>query len=267
MQHPAYSLLRPVTESIGVVLCPNAGYSSLEGTNSWVVRAQGDPNSIVIDPGPHDEGHLNVLQANADHVGLILLTHRHQDHAGGAERFAQMTGAPVRSLDPRYCVDGSPLVDGEVVSIDGVTPTVEVVATPGHTAHSTCFFVHGKDDEVEGIITGDTILGRHTSMISETDGDLGQYIESLKLLVERGKGIPLLPGHGPDHPDTADLAARYIERREYRLKQVREALAELGPDAKVRDIVDKVYDNVDPVLRDSAEQSTRVTLRYIHEHD
>jgi len=31
--------------------------------------------------------------------------------------------------------------------------------------------------------------------------------------------------------------------------------------------VDKVYDNVDPVLRDSAEQSTRVTLRYIHEHD
>ena len=63
------------------------------------------------------------------------------------------------------------------------------------------------------------------------------------------------------------MAARYIERREYRLKQVREALAELGPDAKVRDIVDKVYDNVDPVLRGSAEQSTRVTLRYIKEHE
>ena len=75
------------------------------------------------------------------------------------------------------------------------------------------------------------------------------------------------PATARDHPDTADLAARYIERREYRLKQVREALEELGPDAKVRDIVDKVYDNVDPVLRDSAEQSTRVTLRYIKEHE
>ena len=54
MQHPAYSQLRPVTENVGVVLAPNPSYAALEGTNSWVVRGQGDPVSVVIDPGPQD---------------------------------------------------------------------------------------------------------------------------------------------------------------------------------------------------------------------
>ena len=79
MEHPAYSQLRPVTPSASVVLCPNPGYSSLEGTNSWVIRAPEDTHSIVIDPGPTDEGHLNVLNNKASEVGLVLLTHRHHN--------------------------------------------------------------------------------------------------------------------------------------------------------------------------------------------
>ena len=91
MQHPAYSQLRPVTENVGVVLAPNPSYAALEGTNSWVVRGPGDPVSVVIDPGPQDEGHLNVVHTKATgdgigvpvgdeereptaRVGLILLT-------------------------------------------------------------------------------------------------------------------------------------------------------------------------------------------------
>ena len=87
MQHPAYSQLRPVTPSAAVVLAPNPSYAALEGTNSWVIRDPEDEFSIVIDPGPEDEGHLNVLHSKAGDVGLILLTHRHPDHADGAERF------------------------------------------------------------------------------------------------------------------------------------------------------------------------------------
>ena len=97
MEHPAYSQLRPVTPSASVVLCPNPGYSSLEGTNSWVIRAPEDTHSIVIDPGPTDEGHLNVLNNKASEVGLVLLTHRHHDHADGAHRFRQLTGVAVRA--------------------------------------------------------------------------------------------------------------------------------------------------------------------------
>lgn len=73
MKHPAYSQLRPVTPNAAVVLVPNPSYAALEGTNSWVIRGEGDEASIVVDPGPADEGHLNVLQAKADKVALILL--------------------------------------------------------------------------------------------------------------------------------------------------------------------------------------------------
>ncbi len=266
MEHPAYSQLRPITPSVGVVLCPNPSYASLEGTNAYIVKAEGDQRSIVVDPGPEDEGHLNVLHRYAGDVALILLTHRHDDHADGAHRFRQMTGAPIRAVDKQYCSSGQePLVDGERINLDGITPEVEVVLTPGHTADSACFFIHPEQgsDEIEGIMTGDTIAGRHTTMISETDGDLGKYLDTLRMLGERGAGVRLLPGHGADLPDITPMVDKYIERRQLRLEQVKEVLAKLGDDATVGQIVDEIYTDVDPVLRHAAEQSTRVTLRYL----
>lgn len=266
MEHPAYSQLRPVTPSASVVLCPNPGYSSLEGTNSWVIRAPEDPRSIVIDPGPEDEGHLNVLNAKADEVALILLTHRHHDHADGATRFRQLTGAPIRAFDPSYCAKADAVVDGEIITIDGVTPQIEVVATPGHTRDSVSYFIWSgtpHESTLEGIITGDTIAGRHTTMISETDGDLGSYLESLEILERRGRNIPLLPGHGPDGEDVSWFARKYLDRREQRLAQIREVWAAQGRDISMKDLIDAIYDDVDPVLRGAAEQSTHVAIRYL----
>ncbi|WP_018297936.1 MBL fold metallo-hydrolase [Corynebacterium lubricantis] len=268
MEHPAYSQIRPVTNSVAVVLAPNPSYAALEGTNSWIIRGPEDDFSIVVDPGPEDEGHLNVLKSKAGNVGLILLTHRHHDHADGAERFRQLTGAPVRAFDPRYSFGAEPLVDGEIISIDGVTPTVEVVHTPGHTSDCVCFFVYTDEvteENLEGIMTGDTIAGRHTTMISETDGDLGAYLETLALLENRGAGVTLLPGHGAEAPDLAPFARKYIDRRNYRLEQIRSIWAERGTDVDVKTLVDEMYDDVDPVLRGAAEQSTRVTLKYLEQ--
>ena len=48
MEHPAYSQLRPVTPSAGVVLCDNPSYSALEGTNSWIIRAPGDRVVVIV---------------------------------------------------------------------------------------------------------------------------------------------------------------------------------------------------------------------------
>ncbi|MCG7232436.1 MBL fold metallo-hydrolase [Corynebacterium propinquum] len=266
MKHPAYSQLRPVTPSVGVVLCANPSYAALEGTNTWIIRAGEDDRAIVVDPGPEDEGHLNVVRGQAREVGLTLLTHRHHDHADSAERFRQLTNAPVRAFDPGYCVDGAALQDGEVISIEGVTPQVEVVHTPGHTSDCVCFFVWSStphESQLEGIITGDTIAGRHTTMISETDGDLGQYLTTLRMLQERGQGVALLPGHGPDQDNVAEWAEKYLERRQYRLEQIREIRAERGDDVDLQTLIDAMYQDVDPVLRHAAEQSTRVALRYL----
>lgn len=271
MKHPAYSQLRPVTPNVGVVLAPNPSYAALEGTNSWVIRGENDTVSVVVDPGPQDEGHLNVLNTKATEggaeIGVVLLTHRHADHANGAQRFRQISGAPVRAFDKQYCIAADELEDGEIISFEGLTPTIEVVHCPGHTSDCVAFFIHSNgstdDSDVEGIITGDTLAGRHTTMISETDGDLGAYLETLAKLRERGQDKPLLPGHGPDQPNLAEVAQKYIDRRELRLEQVKEALKKLGDDASVNEIVDEIYTDVDPVLRDAAAQSTRVTLRFL----
>ena len=86
------------------------------------------------------------------------------------------------------------------------------------------------------------------------------------MLERRGKNIPLLPGHGPDAPDLSAFARKYIDRREQRLDQIREALKKYGEDVDINTLVDAIYDDVDPVLRGAAEQSTRVALRYLKEH-
>ena len=153
-----------------------------------------------------------------------------------------------------------------MISVDGVTPKVQVVHSPGHTKDSVCFFVYThevEEGELEGIITGDTIAGRHTTMISETDGDVGEYLDTLEMLETRGKDITLLPGHGPENEDLSQFARKYIDRRNQRLEQIQQALKEHGADADINTLVDAIYDDVDPVLRGAAEQSTRVALRYL----
>lgn len=266
MEHPAYSQLRQVTASAGVVLCDNPSYTALEGTNTWIIKAPEDDRAIVVDPGPEDEGHLNVVTAKAGEVALIIVTHRHDDHADGAQRLRQLTGAPIRAFDPNYCNGAEALTDGEIIALDDVTPRLEVVHTPGHTADSTCFFVWSaepQESQLEGIITGDTIAGRHTVLLSETDGDLGDYLKTLDLLEQRGKDVTLLPGHGPDLEDTSAVARKYIDRRHHRLDQIKEVRSRLGADVDLKTLVDEMYDDVDPVLRHAAEQSTRTALKYL----
>lgn len=120
-----------------------------------------------------------------------------------------------------------------------------------------------ENSNLEGILTGDTIAGRHTVLLSETDGDLADYLKTLDLLEERGKDVALFPGHGPDLEDTSAVARKYIDRRHHRLDQIKEVRGRLGEDVDVKTLVDEMYDDVDPVLRHAAEQSTRTALKYL----
>ena len=50
----------------------------------------------------------------------MLLTHHHFDHSEVAVEFATRKGCPVRALDPAYCFNADPLVDGELIDVDGL---------------------------------------------------------------------------------------------------------------------------------------------------
>ncbi|HWD07236.1 MAG TPA: MBL fold metallo-hydrolase [Amycolatopsis sp.] len=253
MTAPAYGVLRRVSASAQVLLENNPSTMTLEGTNSWVLRASGASAAVVVDPGYHDLAHLAHLAelAAVGAVELVLLTHHHPDHAEGAPFFAERVGAPVRAFDAALCIGAEPLADGEVFRAGGLE--FRVLHTPGHTDDSVSLHVDGQ------ILTGDTILGRGTTVLK----DLGDYLRSLRTLMDLPDGTPGLPGHGPELPNLPATAREYLAHREQRLDQVRSALKVLGADASPRQVVEIVYADVDRALWVPAEQSVRAQLDYL----
>ena len=246
--------MRQVTRSAAVVLAPNPGPMTLDGTNTWVLRAPGNPQCLVVDPGPLLDEHLHAVAATGD-VALIALTHRHFDHSEGAQRLHELTGADVVSLDPSFTIGGHALTrQGETLEAAGITLTA--VHTPGHTSDSMSF--HLVEDDA--VLTGDTILGRGTTVVAHPDGILADYLESLRLLEEYGDAT-VLPGHGSELPSAGRVARDYLEHREQRLGQVRAAVA--GGALTAREVVEQVYADVDQVLWPAAELSVRAQLDYL----
>ena len=246
--------LRPVTGSAGVVLAPNPGPMTLDGTNTWVLRAAGCESAVVVDPGPAIESHLAEVAALGP-VDVVLLTHGHADHSEGARRFAELTGAPVRALDPAHRLGEQGLGEGDVVVGGGLE--LRVWATPGHTSDSLSFVL---DDAV---LTGDTVLGRGTTVVAHPDGVLGDYLDSLRRLRELG-GLTVLPGHGPELASAGAAAEHYLAHREQRLEQVRAAVAAGATTA--RQVVETVYADVDRSLWPAATLSVRAQLAHLREH-
>jgi glyoxylase-like metal-dependent hydrolase (beta-lactamase superfamily II) len=254
VEHPAYGLLRPVTETASVLLADNPGLMTLDGTNTWVLRGPGSDEIVVVDPGPDDDEHIAKI-AGLGSVALVLISHKHEDHTGGIDKIVDATGAPVRAVGSGFLRGlGGPLRDGEVIDAAGLRITV--MATPGHTADSLSFVL---DDAV---LTADTVLGRGTTVIDNEDGSLGDYLESLRRLQGLGARA-VLPGHGPDLQDLAAVTAMYLAHREERLDQVRAALRTLGEDATARQVVEHVYTDVDEKLWDAAEWSVQAQLHYL----
>jgi glyoxylase-like metal-dependent hydrolase (beta-lactamase superfamily II) len=260
MEHPAYAVARPVTPLASVLLEPNPSPMTLEGTNTWLLRGAGERACVVVDPGEDDPAHLERVAAQGP-VALILLTHHHCDHAGGARRLAGLTGAPVRALDPALVRGSEAIGDGDVVAAAGCE--LRVLATPGHTADSLSFLLDGPDAAGPAVLTGDTVLGRGTAVIAHPDGALGPYLASLRRLAELPAGTAVLPGHGPELPDAPAAARGYLAHREERLEQVRAALRTLGPGATARQVVEVVYADVDRTLWPAAEASVRAQLEHL----
>lgn len=244
------------------VLAPNPGPMTLEGTNTWVV---GDPAVgpvVVVDPGPAVPSHLDLVLATCGGpVAALVLTHRHDDHAGGAPELARRAGCGVRAADPALQRGPEGLVAGSTTAVGGGTLTV--VATPGHTSDSCSLLLRGDDGAVR-LLTGDTVLGRGTTVIAAPDGDLGAYLDSLATLhqlVQTEQVAELLPGHGPVVDEPAAWIAHYRRHREERLDQVRSALA--AGDRTVEEVVARVYAGIDPAVRPAAEQSVRAQLAHL----
>jgi len=255
-----------IAPGIRLVVAPNPGPMTLEGTNTWILGRAGGP-CVVVDPGPREEQHLREVSSVAGIVAVTVLTHRHLDHSEGLARFAELTGSGVRAADPAFALarddcDGR-LDDGFELQLDGLSLTV--LATPGHTSDSRSLLATSVDGA--WLLTGDMVLGRGTTVITHPDGDLGAYLDSLDAMlaaVREHRVGAILPGHGPVVGDPVGLLTYYREHRRQRLEQVREAVR-LGDETPAQ-VVARVYADVDRSVWPAAEQSVRAQLDYLRTH-
>ncbi|MER5841480.1 MULTISPECIES: MBL fold metallo-hydrolase [Streptomyces] len=255
----------PATARAVNVLAPNASAMTLDGTNTWILSEPGSARAVVVDPGPLDEGHLRDVVDTAERAGkrvaLTLLTHGHPDHSEGAARFAELTGTKVRALDPALRLGDEGLSGGDVVTVDGLE--LRVVPAPGHTADSLAFHLPADG----AVLTGDTVLGRGTTVVAHPDGRLGDYLDTLRrlrsLTVDDGVHT-VLPGHGPVLEDAQGAVEYYLAHRAHRLAQVETAVENGHHSAS--EVVAQVYADVDRSLWPAAELSVRAQLEYLREH-
>lgn len=252
-------------EGATCVLAGNPGPMTLDGTNTWLIAVDAE-SVVLVDPGPDDPAHLAAVeQAVAGRwVRDILLTHGHADHSAGAALFSQALCSRVRALDPAHRRGDEGLSPGEVLVHAGLE--IHVLGTPGHTADSVTLHLPQRD----ALLTGDTILGRGTTVVAYPDGRLADYLESLRRLsdlVDRVGATRVWPGHGPVLPDAATVLQAYLDHRRERLDEVREALAQLDaglPAEEVtRLVVERVYADVPRVLWPAAALSVRAQVEYL----
>nr|WP_235206320.1 MBL fold metallo-hydrolase [Actinomadura madurae] len=251
------------TERATCVLAPNPSAMTLDGTNTWIIAEPGADEAVVVDPGPKDGKHLrrvlDTVEARGLRVGLVLLTHGHPDHSAGAGKFAKLAGGKVtvRALDPAHRLGEEGLAEGDVVTTGGLE--LRIMETPGHSDDSLTFWLPADG----AVLTGDTVLGYGTTVV---EGSLGDYLTSLDRLRRFSADVEaetILPGHGPKLDDPIAALDHYIDHRRERLAQVEAAVAAGARTA--REVVERVYADVDRSLWPAAEWSVQAQLDYLRE--
>lgn len=246
------------SDLVGRVLGLNPGLMTGPGTNTYLVGRR-DP--ILIDTGAGVPDYVPLFERYLEDRGWkapsrAILTHRHVDHIGGvAQLRSRFPGLPVAKMihkDTALPEGIDDLRDGQTVQGDGVT--LVPVHTPGHASDHLCYYLV----EEKALFTGDVVLGGSTTVIPSGDGDLLDYMASLRRLL--GLDVRrIYPAHGPVIEDGPGRIREYIEHRNMREQQILDALT-----AEVRTIpemVKRIYADVSPSLHGAAAMSVESHLR------
>jgi glyoxylase-like metal-dependent hydrolase (beta-lactamase superfamily II) len=255
-----------VSPLIARVLADNPGPFTFKGTGVYVV---GGKDVAVIDPGPLVAAHVDALKRALDgkRVSHILVTHTHSDHSPAAQPLKEWSGAKTYAFGPHgsgkddgvKVEEGGDMAfmpdvrvkDGEVIEGNGFT--FECVYTPGHTSNHTCFALR----EEKALFTGDHVMGWSTTVVTPPDGDMAQYMASLKKLLVRDDAV-LYPTHGGPIRDPKPFIQAYIDHRLEREAQIVACLRD-GVDT-TPEMVARMYVDVDKRLHPAAARSVLAHL-------
>lgn len=204
---------------------------TLSGTNSWVVAVEDEV--WVIDPGPDDGSHIDLLVQTAEVAGTptgVALTHDHLDHSAGVQPMLERLGG------------------GKLLSHSSrVDSQLSLLETPGHAEDHLVFWV-GDGSEI-ALFSGDLVLGQSSTIVPPGGGTLIAYLESLRQVAAIGPQL-ILPGHGEPIEDAAEAVANQREHRLRREADLQDALAAGVYDREA--LLDRVWSDVPASLRIAA---------------
>jgi endoribonuclease LACTB2 len=229
---------------------------------------------VVIDPGSPYEDEQKALAEAVDEliaggraVREIVLTHVHPDHVAGVNALndhleAKLgTRAPVaahretaESLKHQFPVDRF-IEDDEVLALEG-EPLINLRAmhTPGHARGHLCFH----DERNGALISGDNVVGFGSVLIDPADGNMTEYLGSLRRMRALSNVTVLLPGHGPAVANPYEKLDQYIAHRLEREANILNAVREGA--SRPAEIVARVYTDVSPKALAMAERAVLAHL-------
>ncbi len=248
------------TPRVATVLGQNPSAFTGPGTNTYIVGTSSRP--MLLDTGQGVAIYIDLLEtalkelSGSSELDRIVLTHAHVDHLGGVKQVTERFGAmevlklPWEGHDaPAGAI--SPIAHDSVVETEGAT--LRAVFTPGHAPDHLCYYL----EEERALFTGDVVLGAGTTVIPDDTGDLGDYMDSLRRLLELDLET-IYPAHGPVIRNPRQKIGEYIAHRELRERQVLAVLQD-GPHEPMA-IVKKIYLDVPEYLHQAAASSVRSHL-------
>ena len=179
-------------------------------TNCYFVYREGTSDVIFFDPADKGDYIYETLKDKGFNVKGILLTHAHFDHIWGCNKLRELSGAPVYAYEAEkvLCEDavtnvseqvGRPytvipdryLKDGEEITVADMT--CRLIATPGHTVGSCCYYF----EEDGMLIAGDTLFQESVGRTDLATGSMGELVRSIKdKLFTLPDDTKVYPGHG-----------------------------------------------------------------------
>jgi endoribonuclease LACTB2 len=220
-------------------------------TNAYIV---GNGPRYVIDPGADERSEQERLFSILDGQPPdgVILSHHHGDHIGAAMRTAERYRVPIHAhaataqrLEGRVRIDRL-LSDGDRIELgpcpaDGAPWSMEVLHTPGHASGHLAFL-----DSFYGLLfAGDMISTLSSMVIAPTDGNLADYLGSLRRLRALSARM-LLPAHGNVSLKPTAVIDAALEHRAKREAQLVAALAE-GPQP-IAEMTERMYRGTPEVL-------------------
>ena len=280
--NPKIGEAEQLEKDLAVVTANNASPMTFTGTRSYIL---GTDNLIVIDPGPDSEAHLSSIMKyiGERQVTDILLTHSHIDHSPLSRQLKTETGARIigfgsadeartsfmKKLSSSLDLGGEEGIDKDLVLDKKVVEkqllklnnyNIEVVHTPGHLSNHICFSLK----ERKTLFSGDHVMGWATTLISPPDGDLGSFMNSLEKLSAREEVI-YYPGHGKSLKEPRKMVLAQIKHRRDREKQILNSVSKIS--RTPAEIVDEVYDDLNPMLKAAAIRNVLAHLIDLYERD